>query len=67
MKPYKIQLTRIKGKPYKRIRFTKDYKCIFNLEWLPEDIEAEAKNIRSADLFVLKNNLKYLPRKLKKK
>ena len=67
MKTYKIQEVRSQGKLYKKIRFTKDYKSIFELKWLPDDKESEAKSIRSADIFVLKNpELGFSPRKLKK-
>lgn len=67
MKTYNIQNTRIDGKLHKRIRFSKNYKNIFDLSWLPEDKESEARNIRSADIFVLKNpELGFSPKKLKK-
>jgi hypothetical protein len=66
MKTYNITQVRKDGLLHNRIRFTKLGQIVSNWEWLPEDKETEAKNIRAADIFVIKNpDLGYKPRKLK--
>lgn len=62
-KTYKITQKRREGIVYNRIRFNNPP---FDLCWLPSDKEAEAKAIRSADLHIIKHNLKHETRKLKK-
>ena len=66
MKPYNITTTRIQGQAYKQIKFSKDYVTIFNVKWRDGDTEAEQRAIRSADICVIKQNLNYATRKLKK-
>jgi len=66
MKTYNISQCRKNGLLHNRIRFTKLGQIVSNWEWLPEDKEAEKKNIRAADIFVIKNpELGYKPIKLK--
>lgn len=65
MRQYSIHTVRQQGKLYNAIKFWKGGVRIFNVSWLPDNKEAEAKAIRSADLCVIKHGLNYKTRKLK--
>lgn len=64
-KTYNINDKRIKGRPYKHIRLTKTGVILLDISFNPEDKEAEAKAIKSADMTVIRYGLKYNTRKLK--
>lgn len=64
-KTYSINDKRIQGKPYKTIKLTKDGVKLLDISFNPEDKEAEANAIKSADMTVIRHGLKYKTRKLK--
>ena len=61
LKKYTIKDKRVFGIAYKHIAFAN-----FKTQWLPGDTEAEKRAIKAADKHIIKNNLKYETKILKK-
>lgn len=65
-KPYNITEIRENGRIIKRIRLHKEHDVVFETKFEPHDHEAERKAIKSADMCIIKNNLNYETKRLKK-